>query len=40
MLQRYAAVKQQLAADYADDREAYSAAKRDFISAALRRDPA
>jgi GrpB-like predicted nucleotidyltransferase (UPF0157 family) len=40
LLQRYAAVKQQLAADYADEREAYSAAKRDFISAALRRDPA
>lgn len=40
LVQRYAAVKQQLAAAYADDREAHTAAKREFIDAVLRRDPA
>ncbi|WP_081809506.1 GrpB family protein [Mycobacterium sp. URHB0044] len=35
---RYAALKRDLAAQYADDREAYTAAKSDFIRAVL--DPA
>ena len=38
--QRYAALKQELAARHADDREAYTAGKADFISGALgRRGP-
>ncbi len=37
--QRYAALKQDLAADHADDREAYTAGKADFIRAALDRRP-
>ncbi len=39
LVQRYAAVKQELAAEHAGDREAYTVAKRDFISAVLRRPP-
>ncbi len=37
--QRYAALKQELAADHANDREAYTAAKGDFIRAVLGRRP-
>jgi len=37
--QCYAALKQDLAADHADDREAYTAGKADFICAALGRRP-
>jgi len=40
LMQRYAALKQQLAAEHADDREAYTAAKTDFVRAVLRRRPA
>jgi GrpB-like predicted nucleotidyltransferase (UPF0157 family) len=38
-MQRYAALKQDLAADHADDREAYTAGKADFMCAALGRRP-
>lgn len=34
---RYAALKQQLAVEHAEDREAYTSAKMDFITAAVRR---
>jgi len=35
LVQRYAALKQQLAAEHADDREAYTAAKTDFVRSVL-----
>lgn len=37
LVERYAALKRTLAAQHADDREAYSAAKSDFIRAVLKR---
>jgi len=40
LVQRYAALKQQLAAEHADDREAYTAAKTDFVRAVLSPRPA
>jgi GrpB-like predicted nucleotidyltransferase (UPF0157 family) len=39
LMQRYAALKQALATEHAQDREAYTAAKTDFVSAVLRRSP-
>ncbi len=39
LVRRYAALKAQLAGEYADDREAYSAAKTGFVRAVLRRRP-
>lgn len=39
LVQRYAALKQELAAEHAQDREAYTAAKTDFVSAVLHRRP-
>jgi len=35
LVQRYAALKQQLAAEQADDREAYTAAETDFVRSVL-----
>ncbi len=39
LVRRYAALKAQLAGEYVDDREAYSAAKTGFVRAVLRRRP-
>jgi len=39
LMQRYAALKQELAAEHAEDREAYTAAKTDFVTAVLGRRP-
>ena len=39
LMQRYALLKQELAAKHAHDREAYSMAKAEFVTAALRRRP-
>jgi GrpB-like predicted nucleotidyltransferase (UPF0157 family) len=36
LVERYAALKRTLAAQHADDREAYSAAKSDFVRAVLK----
>lgn len=39
LVQRYAALEQELAAEHAQDREVYTAAKTDFVSAVLHRRP-
>jgi GrpB-like predicted nucleotidyltransferase (UPF0157 family) len=39
-VQQYAALKRQLAAEHADDREAYTAAKTDFVRSVLGPRPA
>jgi GrpB-like predicted nucleotidyltransferase (UPF0157 family) len=40
LVQRYAALKQKLAAKHADDREAYTAANTDFVRWVLSSGPA
>jgi GrpB-like predicted nucleotidyltransferase (UPF0157 family) len=40
LVQQYVALKQQLAAEHADDREAYTAAKTDFVRSVLGPRPA
>lgn len=39
LVERYAALKRGLAAEHAQDREAYTAAKEDFVNAVLHRPP-
>ncbi len=40
LVQQYAALKRRLAAEHADDREAYTAAKTDFVRSVLGPRPA